>query len=144
MPVVVIAKEPDDFKTWLDNQQAEFQAKREQEQRLLAMQLPKEELMELGKRTYDQFCAACHQPNGQGLPGMFPSLKGSDMVLNDAAGHIDIVLYGKAGTAMAGYAKQLSLKELAAVVTYERNAWGNDTGELIQAADIEARKNAAM
>ncbi|MBW8191233.1 cytochrome c oxidase subunit II [Neiella marina] len=144
MPVVVIAKEPEEFQSWLASQQAEQQAKQAEEQRLLALQMPKDELMDLGKRTYDQFCAACHQPNGQGLPGMFPALKGSDMVMTDAAAHIDIVLYGKAGTAMAGFGKQLSLKELAAVVTYERNAWGNDTGELIQAADIEARRKAAM
>ncbi|GGA88488.1 hypothetical protein GCM10011369_33270 [Neiella marina] len=143
MPVVVIAKEQADFDAWLAEQVAKQKAKQEEEQRLLAMQLPEQELMELGKRTYDQFCAACHQPNGQGLPGMFPALAGSEMVTKDADGHIDIVLYGKTGTAMAGYGKQLSLKELAAVVTYERNAWGNDTGELIQAADVQARKNAA-
>ncbi|MBD1391136.1 cytochrome c oxidase subunit II [Neiella sp. HB171785] len=143
MPVVVIAKEQAEFDAWLAEQVAKQQAREAEEQRLLAMQLSEQELMDLGKRTYDQFCSACHQPNGQGLPGMFPALAGSEMVTQDRQGHIDIVLHGKAGTAMAGYGKQLSLKELAAVVTYERNAWGNNTGELIQAADVQARKNAA-
>ena len=94
--------------------------------------------MNVGERTYTAYCAACHQPNGEGLPGIFPALKGSAMALSDIPGHIDIVLNGKAGTAMQAYAKQLSLKEIAAVITYERNAWGNSTGELVQAADVHA------
>ena len=97
-----------------------------------------EQLMAVGERTYIAHCAACHQPNGEGLSGIFPALKGSAMALNDKAGHIGIVLNGKAGTAMQAYAKQLSLKEIAAVITYERNAWGNNTGELVQAADVHA------
>ena len=55
--------------------------------------------------------------------------------------HIQIVLNGKAGTAMQAFGKQLSLQEIAAVITYERNAWDNNTGDLVQAADIQAAKN---
>jgi cytochrome c oxidase subunit 2 len=80
-------------------------------------------------------------PNGEGLPGVFPALKGSNIALNDMAAHIDIVLNGKSGTAMAAFAKQLSMSELAAVITFERNAWGNDTDELVQAKDINAALN---
>ena len=72
---------------------------------------------------------------------LFRSLKGSDIALNDMATHIDIVLNGKTGTAMAAFAKQLTMSELAAVITYERNAWGNDTGDLVQAKDINAALN---
>lgn len=56
------------------------------------------------------------------------------------AAHIDIVLNGKTGTAMQAFGKQLTMQEIAAVITYERNAWDNNTGDLIQAADIHAAK----
>ena len=69
---------------------------------------------------------------------MFPGLKGSAIATGDAAAHIHIVLFGKAGTAMQAFGKQLSAKELAAVITYERNAWGNAKGDMVQPADITA------
>ena len=100
-----------------------------------------DELMTVGERVYNTTCAACHMPNGEGLPGVFPALKGSDIALNDMQKHIDVVVNGVSGTAMQAYAKQLSMKELAAVITYERNAWGNDTGELVQAKDVNAVLN---
>lgn len=136
MPVVVIAKAPAEYEQWLAGEEARIAKAKAEEQELLAMNMSMEELMSVGERTYTAYCAACHQPNGEGLPGIFPALKGSNIALNDQAAHIDIVLNGKAGTAMQAYAKQLSLKEIAAVITYERNAWGNSTGELVQAADV--------
>lgn len=138
MPIVVIAKAPADYAAWLDAEQQRIAKAKAEEQELLAMNMGMDELMSVGERTYIAHCAACHQPNGEGLSGIFPALKGSAMALNDKAGHIGIVLNGKAGTAMQAYAKQLSLKEIAAVITYERNAWGNNTGELVQAADVHA------
>ena len=138
MPIVVIAKNPADFESWVNGEAARIAKAKAEEQELLAMNMGMDELMSVGERTYTAYCAACHQPNGEGLPGIFPALKGSSMALNDMPGHIDIVLNGKAGTAMQAYAKQLSLKEIAAVITYERNAWGNSTGELVQAADVHA------
>lgn len=83
----------------------------------------------------------CHMPNGEGLKGAFPALKGSKIALEDMQGHIDIVVNGKTGTAMQAFGKMLSLKELAAVITYERNAWGNNTGESVQPKDINAFMN---
>ena len=138
MPIVVIAKAPADYAAWLDAEQQRIAKAKAEEQELLAMNMDMDELMSVGERTYIAHCAACHQPNGEGLSGIFPALKGSSLALNDKAGHIGIVLNGKAGTAMQAYAKQLSLKEIAAVITYERNAWGNNTGELVQAADVHA------
>ena len=138
MPVVVIAKEPAEFEKWMNGEAERIAKAKAEEQELLAMNMDMDELMSVGERTYTAYCAACHQPNGEGLPGIFPALKGSAMALNDKAGHINIVLNGKTGTAMQAYAKQLSLKEIAAVITYERNAWGNNTGELVQAADVHA------
>ncbi len=138
MPVVVIAKEPAEYQAWINEQEETQRKAREEEQRLLAMSMSMEELMAEGERVYLAACAACHMPNGEGLPGVFPALKGSPMALNDIPGHIDIVLNGKSGTAMQAFGKQLTLSEIAAVVTYERNAWGNNTGEMVQAKDVNA------
>ena len=138
MPVVVIAKEPAEYNAWIAEQEAIQRKAKEEEQKLLAMNMEMDELMEVGERVYLSACAACHMPNGEGLPGVFPALKGSDMALNDMPAHINIVVNGKSGTAMQAFGKQLSLKELAAVITYERNAWGNNTGETVQAKDVNA------
>ncbi|MDP5292814.1 cytochrome c oxidase subunit II [Oceanimonas sp. CHS3-5] len=136
MPIVVDARTPEEFDGWLAQIKVEQAAAKAAEQELLAMDMSRDELMSLGEQVYQKACAACHQAGGEGIPGAFPALKGSELVLNDRAGHIDIVLYGKAGTAMQSFDKQLALKELAAVITYERNAWGNDTGDLVQPKDI--------
>jgi cytochrome c oxidase subunit 2 len=141
MPVVVIAKEPAAYEAWVNEQESIRQQAREEEQRLLAMNMSMDELMTEGERVYNATCAACHMPNGEGLPGVFPALKGSPMALNDMQGHINIVLNGKTGTAMQAFGKMLSLKELAAVITYERNAWGNNTGDMVQAKDVNAVVN---
>lgn len=136
MPIVVIAKDQADFDQWVAQEAATQAAAKAEEQKLLSMNMSKEELMALGEKTYMGYCAACHQPTGMGIPGVFPALKGSKMALEDLPGHINIVLNGKTGTAMQAFGKQLSLSEIAAVITYERNAWDNNTGDLVQAADI--------
>jgi len=102
----------------------------------------KEELMQLGEKTYLNHCAVCHQPGGTGIPPTFPALKGSKIVTGPLEHHLDQVLNGKAGTAMQAFKDQLSDDELAAVITYERNAWGNDTNILVQPAEVEAAKKA--
>ncbi len=68
----------------------------------------------------------------------FPALKGSAIAVGDIAEHIDVVVHGKPGTAMQAFDPQLNDADLAALVTYERNAWGNDTGDVVQPADIRA------
>lgn len=137
MPVVVDVRSEADYALWLE-EQADLKAQAAAaEAQSLNASLSKEELMQLGETTYTAYCAACHQPSGLGLPPAFPALKGSAMATTGAvSAHIDIVFNGKSGTGMQGYGKQLSLKEIAAVVTYERNAWGNNTGDLVQAADV--------
>ncbi|MFC0446000.1 cytochrome c oxidase subunit II [Pseudidiomarina halophila] len=141
MPVVVIAKEPAEYDAWIAEQEAAQRQAKEEEQRLLAMSMDMDELMDLGEQVYLGNCAACHQGNGEGVPGVFPALKGSPMALNDMEAHIDIVVNGKSGTSMQAFGNQLSLRELAAVITYERNAWGNDTGETVQASDVNEFMN---
>lgn len=122
MPIVVEAKSEADYNKWLKKQKAKAAAAAGAANK----EWSKGELMEKGKAIYGKVCVACHMPQGQGMPPAFPALKGSKIALGPAAGHIDIVLHGKSGTAMQAFAEQLDDAELAAVVTYERNAWGND------------------
>lgn len=138
MPVVVDVRSPEDFDSWVAEQLAlQEQLKAAEAARgMMDMQ----ELMTLGQKMYEIHCAACHQVSGEGLAGAIPALKGSVMATTNIPAHIDIVVHGKTGTAMQAYGKQLTNSELAAVITYERNAWGNNTGELVQAADVAAIK----
>lgn len=138
MPVVVDVRSPKDFDAWVAEQLA-LQAQLKAEEVARGM-MDMQELMTLGQKTYETHCAACHQVSGEGLAGAIPALKGSLMATTDIPAHIRIVVHGKAGTAMQAYGKQLTNSELAAVITYERNAWGNNTGELVQAADVAAIK----
>ncbi|WP_199611934.1 cytochrome c oxidase subunit II [Flocculibacter collagenilyticus] len=136
MPVVVIAKAPAEYEKWLNETKLVQQKAKEEEQKLLAMNMSQDELMAVGEKVYNTSCAACHQPNGQGIPGVFPGIKNSPIATGELDAHIDIVVNGKGGTAMQAFGKQLSLKELAGVITYQRNAWGNDMGDSVQAAQV--------
>jgi cytochrome c oxidase subunit 2 len=144
MPIVVEVKSEADYAVWIEDQKQMIANAAALEAASLNASVSMDELMQLGETTYTAYCAACHQVSGQGLPPAFPALKGSAIATTGAASeHIDIVFNGKAGTGMQGYGKQLSLKEIAAVVTYERNAWGNNSGEAIQAADVNAAVGSA-
>ncbi len=126
MPIVVKVVEQAEFDAWV-------------EEKSKAVDLsPKtfDELMALGKDLYATNCAACHGVNGEGIAGAFPGLKGSPIAVGDMTGHLDIVVNGKPGTAMAAYGSQLDALKLAAIITYERNAWGNNAGDSVQATDV--------
>jgi cytochrome c oxidase subunit 2 len=99
-----------------------------------------ETAMAQGEPLYNAQCAACHQANGQGLPPAFPAIAGSPVATGDLAAHIDIGLNGRAGTAMVGFGGPLSDEQLAAIITYQRNAFGNDTGDLVTPAEIAAAR----
>ena len=145
MPIVVEVKTEADYAIWLDEQKQLQANAAAAEAASLNASVPMDELMQLGETTYIAYCAACHQVSGQGLPPAFPALKGSAIATTGPASeHINVVFNGRAGTGMQGYGKQLSLKEIAAVVTYERNAWGNNTGDAVQAADVKAASGAAV
>lgn len=139
MPIVVKVLSESDYQQWLDKQLVAVKAQQLAEQQSLNATVSIEQSMILGKNIYDSRCAACHQTNGEGIAGAFPALKGSPIALGEVSKHIEIVRDGQAMTAMQAFSGQLSLKELAAVITYERNAWGNDTGDVIQASDIAAQ-----
>ncbi len=140
MPIVVIAKSSEEFDVWV-KETVSVQARiREEEQKSLGIDMGMNELMALGEEVYKSHCSGCHQVNGLGLSSMFPALANSDIVVNPdrLIDHLNIVIFGKEGTAMQAFGSQLGLKELAAVITYERNAWGNNTNDTIQIADINA------
>jgi cytochrome c oxidase subunit 2 len=127
MPIVLEAVTSDEYQVWLEEQRA---GKIAEAQAALG-EFSYDELMVKGADVYSRSCAACHGNEGQGLGSVFPALAGSSMALNDMAGHIDIVLNGKPGSAMQSFSAQLSDVDIAAVITFERNAWGNDTGETV-------------
>jgi cytochrome c oxidase subunit 2 len=96
------------------------------------------ELKERGAKVFADNCAACHQPDGKGLPPAFPPLDGAAIVTGPKAEQIATVLGGRPDTAMAAWGGALSDADIAAVITYTRNAWGNATGEAVQPADVAA------
>lgn len=97
--------------------------------------LTKDQLMAKGETAYAYNCAACHQPNGEGM-GPFPALKDSKIVKGPLEDHINIVIKGKPGTAMAPFGTMLNDTDIAAVITYERNSFGNNMGDSVQPLDI--------
>jgi cytochrome c oxidase subunit 2 len=102
-----------------------------------------EALMDKGKGLYNSKCGSCHQINGQGLPPAFPALAGSKIATGPIEGHLGIVLNGKPGTAMVAWS-MLNDLEIAAIVTYERNSWGNDTGDIVQPRDVKAMRSLVL
>ena len=99
-----------------------------------------DDLLAQGKTVYTTNCMACHGADGGGVPGAFPALTGSAITTGPVDAHIDIVLHGKSGTAMAAFGPQLDDAAIAAVVTYERNALGNSTGDTVQPAAVAAAR----
>ncbi|MBL4670746.1 MAG: cytochrome c oxidase subunit II [Arenicella sp.] len=100
----------------------------------------KEELMTKGESVAAN-CSACHGADGKGIPGVFPSIAGSAIATGPIDDHIKIVMFGKSGTAMAAFAGQLNDEQIAAVVTYQRNSFGNETGDVVLPADVKAKRN---
>lgn len=138
MPIVVDVRTQADYDAWLAERKQEAARLKE----LTSKDWTREELIAQGDKVYHTVCVACHQPEGQGLPPMFPALKGSKIATGPIADHLNIVFHGKPGTAMAAFGKQLSEVDIAAVVTYERNAWGNDKGDMITPKDVLTLKQA--
>ncbi|MBS9880302.1 cytochrome c oxidase subunit II [Vibrio sp. 665] len=140
MPVVVHAMEEEKFDEWLASKKQELALQKAAAQEALSQDLSMDELMSQGESIYTARCAVCHQANGEGILGAFPAIKGSPIATGDVTEHIDIIVNGRPGTAMQAFSNQLSDKEIGAVITYQRNAWGNDTGDTVQASDVNAFK----
>ncbi len=132
MPIVVQVTPEEEFDQWISD-------------RRLAMALASDaavaarnktwthtELFVLGEEIFLEHCATCHQPDGSGQRGKYPALAGSEIATGTVADHLNRVMYGKTDTEMQAWAPQLSDLDLAAVVTYERNAWDNNSDDIVQ------------
>jgi len=120
MPIVVEVVSQEDYVAWADTEQTKLAGLADDPNK----EWSAEELVARGESVYGAQCVACHQANGKGLAPAFPALEGSQIVMGPMADHIDIMLNGKEGTAMQSFA-QLNDVELAGVITYARQAWGN-------------------
>jgi cytochrome c oxidase subunit 2 len=135
MPVVVKVVEKDEYNDWV-------LAKKEEAIKLAELTEKEWSLAELtdrGEGVYQKNCVACHQMNGEGLPPIFPALAGSDIVMFDKDKNLEILMEGVQGAAMQSFANQLSEVDMAAVITYTRQAWGNaenGDGEYVVPSDI--------
>jgi cytochrome c oxidase subunit 2 len=160
MPIVVDARSPEAYAAWVKEEKAKMPppAPAAAPEQTAAAQAPaagaaapaagapagKMSLADLkaaGEKVYTANCVACHQATGKGMPPTFPPLDGSKVATGPKAAHIATVLKGRPGTAMAAWA-HLSDEQIAAVITYERNSWGNKTGDAIQPAEIAAARKA--
>ena len=136
MPIVVEVKSQEDYRAWADGKKKEMLALADDPTKTWQMA----DLNDRGQKVYAANCVACHQATGKGVPGAFPALDGSKVVLGKQDDQIALLLNGKQGTAMASF-KQLSDVELAAVSTYTRNAWGNKAEDnVIQPSDFTAAR----
>ena len=131
MPIVVEAVTPEQYAQWVGEQKTKLAAATVDVNKEFTM----DELKAEGEKVYAANCVACHQANGKGVPGTFAALDGSKIATGAKGEHINIVMNGKTGTAMAAF-KHLSDVQIAAVVTYERNSWGNAAGDLVQPSEI--------
>jgi len=132
MPIVVEVKEEAEYDKWMA-------AKKEEAviyQSTIGKEWTNAELMTKGESVYAISCAGCHQAKGEGIPGVFPALFDSPIVTGPVEDHIGILINGVAGSAMQSFADQLSEVDIAAVIHYKRNSWGNEMGDTVQPIDI--------
>lgn len=140
MPVVVDVRPEEEFDAWIEDQRiakelasGQAVADREKEWSMA-------ELMNIGEQVFLTNCATCHEADGTGQGTTYPALAGGEIPRGPIAGHVDIVMNGMANTEMQSWAPQLSDRDIAAVITYERNAWSNNTGDLVQPRTIFAAR----
>ncbi len=132
MPIVVEAVSREAYDAWVAEQRGEMAAAAHDSARLWT----REELMDHGANIYQAQCAACHQADGSGLEPAFPALAGNDITTGTLEDYLKLVLDGRDGTAMAGFRDRLRPQDIAAALTYTRNAWGNETGDTVQPSAV--------
>lgn len=136
MPIVVDVLSAEKYAAWVAEQKKKMAASAEDPGKVWQLA----ELVKHGEEVYSKNCVACHQATGKGIPSVFPALDGSKVATGPKIEHIKTVLKGRPGTAMAAFGQQLSDTDIAAVITYERNSWGNKTGDAIQPSEIKAER----
>jgi cytochrome c oxidase subunit 2 len=134
MPIVVRVVSAEDYTKWVGEQKQKLAKSAEDDTKTFPLQ----ELIQRGEKVYAANCVACHQPTGRGAPPAFPPLAGSKVVNGPEEAQIDVVLNGRPKTAMQSFA-QMSNADLAAVITYTRNSWGNKASD-VQPAEVKARR----
>jgi cytochrome c oxidase subunit 2 len=137
MPVVVEVLSADDYAKWVDDQQKKMAAGADDPNKTYTLA----ELMERGGKVYAANCAVCHQPTGKG-GGAFPALDGSKIANGPIAQHVSIVLKGK--NVMPSWGPTLNDVEIASVITFERNSWGNHTGDILQPKQVADARNGKL
>ena len=133
MPIVVEAVPTNDFDAWVQSTRQAAAAEADSADR----EWSQDELLTRGEAAYNVSCVACHQADGQGIAGVFPALDASKLSL---AEHLNIILNGVAGTAMQAFGAQLSDVDIAAIITYERHAWGQESGDVVQPSAVKAAR----
>ncbi|MBE0546275.1 MAG: cytochrome c oxidase subunit II [Rubrivivax sp.] len=134
MPIHVKVVSHADYAAWVDGKKKEMAALADDPAKVWQLA----ELVARGEKVYNANCAACHRPDGKGV-GPIKPLDGSAIVLNDPKQQIDILLNGRLNGAMPAW-KHLSDTEIAAVMTYTKNSWSNQTGKLVQPAEVVAAR----
>ena len=135
MPIVVKVLSAQDYAKWVEGKKKEMAAKADDPTKVWKL----EDLAARGEKIYAANCVACHQASGKGA-GPIKPLDGSALVLDaDKSKQIAVLLNGAGNGAMPAW-KQLSDTEIAAVITYTKNNWGNKTGQVVQPADIVAAR----
>lgn len=134
MPIVVNVVSKEEYAKWYSEKQAEAAEIKE----LMAKTFTLDELMTRGKEVYDANCLACHGANGEG--GVGKPIAGSKVATGDVGHHLDVGINGVPGTAMQAFGSQLNDVDMAAVITYQRNAFGNNMGDMVQPIDVYNHK----
>jgi cytochrome c oxidase subunit 2 len=135
MPIHVKVMSDTDYAAWVDGKKKEMAAKADDPNKVWTLQ----DLVARGEKVYNANCAACHRPDGKG-GGPIKPVDGSAVVLDaDKAKQIGVLLNGQANGAMPAW-KQLSDTELAAVITFTKNTWSNQTGQIVQPAEVSAAR----
>ena len=134
MPVEVHVVGQDEFDDWMAAKKGAAAA----DAALAATELSVDELMARGEDVYNASCLACHGANGEG--GLGNAIAGSAIAMGGLDSHLNVIVKGVAGTAMQAFGAQLSDVDVAAVTTYQRNAFGNNTGDVVQASDVVSYK----
>ncbi len=136
MPIEVHAVTEEEFDAWYAEQRGVARVAQQELEEGLVREWDEEDLFARGETVYGQHCAACHQAEGQGVPPVFPGLAGNAVVRGELDAHVNVVFNGRPGTAMQAFGQVLDPVEMASVMHYQRNAFGNHTGDVVKPADI--------
>ncbi|AOW15818.1 cytochrome C oxidase subunit II [Hydrogenophaga crassostreae] len=135
MPIHVKVLSAEDYSAWVADKQKAMAAAADDPSKVWELTA----LVKRGESVYAANCVACHQASGKGA-GTIKPLDGAAVVLDaDKSKMISVLLNGQNNGAMPSW-KQLSDTELAAVMTYAKNSWSNQTEQIVQPADVVAAR----